>query len=59
MNKFSEKSLYEKFDDLFARIEETVCFWDDAAAVSYREKMRSLKKDIEITLKENINERTE
>lgn len=59
MEKFVKKSLDEKIDELFARIDATASFWDDAAAVSYREKMKSLKKEIENTLKGNANERTE
>lgn len=48
-------SLEEKFELLFAKVENTMDFWDDDAATAYREKMRTIKIDIEKILKEKID----
>lgn len=48
-------SLEEKIDILFDKIESTVDFWDDDAANAYRIKMRTIKIDIENTLKEKMH----
>lgn len=49
LNRFS---LEEKLDILFDLVEETAKFWDDDAAVIYREKMFSLRKEFNIIMKD-------
>ena len=51
VNKYS---LEEKLDILLSMVEETENFWDDDAAVVYREKMFSLIKEINNLLKDKV-----
>lgn len=50
--EFKNLSLEEKFNMLFDAVEKTGEFWDDEAGGLYREKLRIVKKDIELTLNE-------
>lgn len=49
LNKFS---LEEKLDILLSMVEKTESFWDDDAAVVYREKMIPLIKEFNNVLKD-------
>ena len=49
LNKFS---LEEKLDILLGMVEKTESFWDDDAAVVYREKMIPLIKEFNNVLKD-------